>query len=484
MPDLGGLPALAVRPQESPIDQFGKVLGVQAQLQQAQMGKVQLQQAQRQAQDQATLSQLMIKHKGDIDKVIADAPGAGVSPNTVIGLQQHALDVKTKTADLVQKQGAVAAQQADLMAGAHDTVDKAPADQKPIEYAKQRAALQRQGIDVSQLPPEYPGDDQFKLIGAVVQGHKQQVADAMKEREVSAQELAANARMTAATKPPPGSVPLAADKIAQINQGLQQRWSVLNPGQPIYPAYQLPTNATKDDFDRVDKLLESTERAKGTQAQLATANAIRSQTAALAQQAHNDARSDKSYQFNKGELEKVAMPVEQAISRMGRLQDALAQNTPQADALIAPELLSVMAGGAGSGLRMNEAEIARIVGGRSKWQSLQAAINQWNLNPEKANSITPDQRQQIRALVSEVNTKLTTKQSAIQEARQGLISTDDPQKHREIVSRAQQAMTAVDQGASKQAPGPPAGATHTAMGSDGKLHWTDETGTKDLGVKQ
>jgi hypothetical protein len=32
--------------------------------------------------------------------------------------------------------------------------------------------------------------------------------------------------------------------------------------------------------------------------------------------------------------------------------------------------------------------------------------------------------------------------------------------------------------------GPPPGATHTAKGSDGKLHWTDSTGTKDFGVKQ
>jgi hypothetical protein len=39
-------------------------------------------------------------------------------------------------------------------------------------------------------------------------------------------------------------------------------------------------------------------------------------------------------------------------------------------------------------------------------------------------------------------------------------------------------------GSNANSQGPPAGATHTAMGSDGQLHWTDATGTKDYGVKQ
>jgi hypothetical protein len=159
-----------------------------------------------------------------------------------------------------------------------------------------------------------------------------------------------------------------------------------------------------------------------------------------------DARLDRSYQFNSTQLEKLGQPIDDAVRRMGRLQDTLSQNSPQADALVAPELLTVMAGGAGSGLRMNEAEISRIVGGRSNWESLKAAANKWSLDPKTANSITAAQRQQIRALVSTVQQKLQGKQSALDEAHEALINATDPVGHRRVVAGARSKMTAIDQG--------------------------------------
>lgn len=159
------------------------------------------------------------------------------------------------------------------------------------------------------------------------------------------------------------------------------------------------------------------------------------------------ARSDKSYTYNNDKLDKLGKPIEDATARMGRLRETLAQGSPQADALVAPELLTIMAGGAGSGLRMNEAEISRIVGGRSKWQSLEAAANQWRIDPTKANTITPEQRTQIRALVDAVNVKLQKKQQALDKAREDLLNSDDPKDHRRIVTDAHHALTQVDEGA-------------------------------------
>jgi hypothetical protein len=112
----------------------------------------------------------------------------------------------------------------------------------------------------------------------------------------------------------------------------------------------------------------------------------------------NDNRMDKSYQYNAGALSKLGDPIEQLAGRMGRLKDTIFQGTPQADALVAPELLTVMAGGQGSGLRMNEAEISRVIGGRTNLESIKAALNKWQTDPSKGLSITPAQRQQIRAL--------------------------------------------------------------------------------------
>ena len=169
--------------------------------------------------------------------------------------------------------------------------------------------------------------------------------------------------------------------------------------------------------------------------------------------ARNDSRMDRSYQYNNSALDKVATPVDQAVQRLGRLNDAIAQNTPQADALVGPELLSVMAGGAGSGLRMNEAEISRIVGGRSKWETLKADINQWALDPKKANSITPEQRQQVRALTKTVQDKLNAKQRIIDDARNSLIGANDPTEHRRIVAESKKKLDAIDGGGSESGGG-------------------------------
>lgn len=248
---------------------------------------------------------------------------------------------------------------------------------------------------------------------------------------------------------PPGTV-------AQLNQGLQDRFRVLNPGQPLPPMYTLPPNATQKDFDRVDKLLGQTENATATKAQRDTLNAIRNQTAAIATEARSSradaavtARSDKSYDRTSSALDKIQAPLDALNMRMGRLNDTITQNTPAANALVAPELLTIMAGGQGSGLRMNEAEIQRVVGGRSKWQSLEAAINQWRLDPSKANSITPEQNEQIKSLVKTVNDKLQTKIGEVNRGRDALLATDDPTDQRKIVNDVRTAHQQIDNGTYK-----------------------------------
>jgi len=225
----------------------------------------------------------------------------------------------------------------------------------------------------------------------------------LKKRETAAQELAAKARMQQATnekQPTEASLALAS---AQGNKDAEAALKRLDQSK-------LASKPPKDTSGR------------------------------------DTARSDKSYQYSSGQLDKVGQPIEQAIQRFGRLKDTLNQATPQADALVAPELLTVMAGGAGSGLRMNEAEISRIVGGRSNFESLKAALNKWQLDPSKALSITASQRGQIRQLMDEVHGKLLKKQEVLDQARQDLVNNDDPFQHRMIVSKARQSLTKIDMG--------------------------------------
>lgn len=157
-------------------------------------------------------------------------------------------------------------------------------------------------------------------------------------------------------------------------------------------------------------------------------------------------RADKSYTSNISELDKIEKTngVYAMSQRLAKLRDSLNQHTPASDALVAPELLSIMAGGQGSGLRMNEAEISRIVGGRSHWQSLKAAAQQWSLDPKSANSITADQRQQIRALYAETNKRITKQQGILDKAYFGLTNSDDPKEHRKIVNDTRSALAGVN----------------------------------------
>jgi len=155
-------------------------------------------------------------------------------------------------------------------------------------------------------------------------------------------------------------------------------------------------------------------------------------------------RSDRSYQFTSNRIDALRKPVEDRAERIARLSDTLSQGTPQADALVAPELLSVMAGGAGSGLRMNEAEIARIVGGRTNWESIKAKVNAWQLDPNKGFALTPAQREQTRALFASVKDRVSRKMQVIDEESQNLLNSDDPKDHRRIYQQLQKRLSDID----------------------------------------
>jgi hypothetical protein len=168
--------------------------------------------------------------------------------------------------------------------------------------------------------------------------------------------------------------------------------------------------------------------------------------------ARADARADRSYQFNSAELERTAKPLTDQAERFGRLVETVNQRTPQADALIAPELLTVMAGGSGSGLRMNEAEISRILGGRTAYEDLKAKLNKFSLDPSKGLSVTDAQRAQIQALIATMHTRITTKAAALQEARQALIDADTVEDQRKVMAKLKS--TLADTGTSGDSGGP------------------------------
>lgn len=156
-------------------------------------------------------------------------------------------------------------------------------------------------------------------------------------------------------------------------------------------------------------------------------------------------RADRSYNLNSTQLEKIAQPIEQRAQRLSDLVTNVNFRTPQADALIAPELLSVIAGGQGSGLRMNEAEISRVIGGSTHWTQLQEALNKWSTDPAHA-IFTDEQRNQMRQIIGAAQAKLTAKSAILEDARHSLIDTDDVKQQRQTVAEARKLLDAVDQG--------------------------------------
>ena len=166
-------------------------------------------------------------------------------------------------------------------------------------------------------------------------------------------------------------------------------------------------------------------------------------------------------------MDKLAAPIEQRAERLSRLTDTLAQGDPQADALVAPELLTVMAGGQGSGLRMNEAEIARIVGGRTQWESLKAKAQAFQLDPSKGFALTPAQRQQVTGLLTTVQQRVSAKSKVLDEERANLANSDDPMEHRRIVMRAQKRLMDADAAGGG---GTQQGGSIYARDPQGKLH--------------
>lgn len=161
--------------------------------------------------------------------------------------------------------------------------------------------------------------------------------------------------------------------------------------------------------------------------------------------ARADAQMDRSYQFNSTQLEKERTPVEAAMSKISAATSNVNLQSPQADALLAPEILTISAGGQGSGLRMNEAEISRIVGGRTNWEALKAAINKWSTDPNHP-QIPPDQRRQMVDILKAAAAKGQQKQSVLEWGEQNLIDAGDVKGHRTTVATVRKLLDAVDQG--------------------------------------
>jgi hypothetical protein len=183
------LSAVAVQPI-NPIEnaqRLAQLKNTQLQNQQGQQTLAQLgQQTQEGAiklRDDQIVGAAYVKNHGDLDKTIQDASTGGASPGRLQQLQLHNLEVQKQSLGIIQTKGAIALQQADLQTGAHARVDAAAPADRPAKYQQELQGLQQAGVDTSQMPPQYPGDQAFKFLGATAQGYSKSLENAVKQSQ-------------------------------------------------------------------------------------------------------------------------------------------------------------------------------------------------------------------------------------------------------------------------------------------------------------
>lgn len=302
------LPVAPYRPAEQvdPITAAAKLQQLRNLQQQGQLGQQQIQGAQ--LQNQGMQQQLEEKQalNDAYKQSITTDPTTGQPSFDSAKLQKAleasghgsvALDITGKLQEFEKTNQALQEGQNKLRTQAQDSMGIVGAALKQAKYDPQVAdvILQHQ-LQVPGLPPQT--QQQLQQMRQQIQQNPQsvqQIAEQLivqspAQREMAAKELDAQARMASASKKPEGEQPLG--NTDQFNQLLTQRYQVLHPGQPLPLPFQLGPNATQKDFDRIDKVLSSTESALGTKAQQDTANVLRQQTATLAQQNAAD-RQDK-----------------------------------------------------------------------------------------------------------------------------------------------------------------------------------------------
>lgn len=140
------------------------------------------------------------------------------------------------------------------------------------------------------------------------------------------------------------------------------------------------------------------------------------------------------------EVNDRSKPIEGHLQGIDELGGMLDMHSPQADTLIAPLILKATVSGQGSGFRMTRAEIDNVLHGRSKWEDLKAAMQKWSTDPSKANSLTPDQREQMRDLAKDLRRKAGDLLGKVSAIRDQIDESTDPVEIKKLRSKLQKTL--------------------------------------------
>jgi hypothetical protein len=211
---------IAQMPQNA-LQEYARTAALQQQTeasrQEMQQRSLEMQAQQRQLNDQDAQTKTITQFD-PTKNTINDVPGMfvknGGSGAGALALQQGLIAQKKNLAGLTDEQLAQQQKQMDLTQGVHDAVTQAPPEQKNTVYQAGLHQLQAAGVDTSKEPLQYPGDDVFAQHLPAIRFHSAILADEQKDRETTAKEQEAQAKIAGA-------------------QTTQQRLQAEMPGGPL-----------------------------------------------------------------------------------------------------------------------------------------------------------------------------------------------------------------------------------------------------------
>lgn len=165
--------------------------------------------------------------------------------------------------------------------------------------------------------------------------------------------------------------------------------------------------------------------------------------AARAAAGANQLQTTKEHAY--AELGKWATPIQGHLDAIRDLGITLNAKTPEADRLVAPLVIKATISGQGSGFRMTRAEIENVVGGRSKWEGLKAALQQWSTDPAQALSLTDSQRDDLRQLTRKIRDKATKLSREITDARHTIDDAGDAKSVNAARTSLQEKLASMDE---------------------------------------
>jgi hypothetical protein len=274
-----GFPALMIKQPESPLQQFG-------QAQQLQLQQLQIQQEQQKIKDQHALTAAMTQWDGQDYKTLPmQVMKAGGSGAAAMQMSNQVLDMRSKASDIAKNDAITNQNNIKTIQDQYDQyrgrllniIQNPDPSVKPTAWDQEITKEEAAGkIQPGQMSHTYPGDDQAKAFAnSFALGSKLvEEAQARQKMAIDAWKPAGGALVNTMTGEKIGGI----TDVNQVNHAIDARWQVLHPGEPAPDEFHLKAGDGPQDFDRIDKVLEGTERSTQTKEQQATTNAMRQQT--------------------------------------------------------------------------------------------------------------------------------------------------------------------------------------------------------------